>query len=53
MYPKTYRVLNAIDRLKKNPYLSPLEADLSGELPPLLMITAQIDPLRDEGRAGE
>lgn len=33
-----------------NPYVSPLEANLSGDLPPVLLITAQVDPLRDDGR---
>ncbi len=33
-----------------NPYVSPLEADLTGELPPSLILTAQVDPLRDDGR---
>lgn len=33
-----------------HPYLSPLEADPGGKLPPLLMLNAQVDPLRDEGR---
>ncbi len=34
-----------------NPYVSPLEADLSKKLPPTLIITAEVDPLRDDGRA--
>lgn len=34
----------------RNPYLSPLLADLNKDLPPALIITAQIDPLRDEGK---
>lgn len=33
-----------------DPYVSPLEADLSGNIPPVLLITAQVDPLRDDGR---
>jgi acetyl esterase len=33
-----------------NPYVSPLEANLSANLPPALIITAQCDPLRDEGK---
>lgn len=34
-----------------NPYLSPLEATLSNDLAPALIITAECDPLRDSGRA--
>ncbi|MGW8314469.1 MAG: alpha/beta hydrolase [Bacteroidales bacterium] len=34
----------------KNPYLSPLDAKLTGDLPPALIITAECDPLRDGGR---
>ncbi len=33
-----------------NPYISPLKADLDEKMPPALIITAQVDPLRDEGR---
>jgi acetyl esterase len=35
----------------QNPYLSPLEANLSGDLAPALIITAECDPLRDSERA--
>ncbi len=34
----------------KNPYLSPLEANLTDDLPPALIITAECDPIRDDGR---
>lgn len=34
----------------ENPYLSPLEANLTGDLPPALIITAEVDPIRDVGR---
>jgi acetyl esterase len=43
-----YRGSEADDR---NPYISPLEATLSKDLPPALMITAECDPLRDSQRA--
>lgn len=34
----------------RHPYLSPLEANLTGDLCPALIITAECDPLRDDGR---
>lgn len=35
---------------ERNPYASPLEARLTGILPPAFIINAQVDPLRDDGR---
>jgi len=35
----------------RHPYLSPLEARLSNDLAPALIITAECDPLRDHGRS--
>lgn len=34
----------------RHPYLSPLEASLTNDLPPALIITAECDPIRDGGR---
>lgn len=36
---------------KKNPFISPLQADSLNGLPPALLIIANFDPLRDEGLA--
>jgi acetyl esterase len=35
---------------ERNPYLSPLEAELTPDLAPALIITAECDPIRDDGR---
>ena len=34
-----------------HPYISPLRAQIDSNLPPAMIITAQVDPLRDEGKA--
>lgn len=46
---KTAYLRNKVD--VSHPYVSPLKADLGPDLPPALVITAEVDPLRDEGRA--
>ncbi len=35
----------------RDPYISPLEADLGNDLPPALIIAAECDPLRDSDKA--
>jgi acetyl esterase len=35
---------------EKHPYLSPIEAELTPELAPAMIITAECDPLRDDGK---
>lgn len=46
---KAREVYTPDEKMWVNPYTSPLEADNLSDLPPALVITAQFDPLRDEG----
>ncbi len=39
------------DGNRSNPYVSPLRAQSLAELPPATVITAEYDPLREEGQA--